>query len=123
MCACVVTTLAYSVTAAERTVAGLSASGKPIEALIVPGASPASPTVMLIGGLSGASESAQMVSAAVEDYESDRPSRRRVRLLAIPLANPDKSPLIFPPTGVAYRENVESHMLWRWIALQAPDLV
>ncbi len=24
---------------------------------------------------------------------------------------------------VAYRESVESHVLWRWIALQAPDLV
>ena len=64
-----------------------------------------------------------MVSAAVKDLESDPPSRRRFHLLAIPLANPDKSPLVFPPTGVAYRENTESHVLWRWIALQAPDLV
>ena len=64
-----------------------------------------------------------MVSAAVQDLESDPPGRRRFHLLAIPLANPDKSPLVFPPTGVAYRENAESHVLWRWIALQAPDLV
>jgi rhamnogalacturonyl hydrolase YesR len=123
VCVCAWTTLAYSVSAAERVVAGMSASGKPIEALVVPGGSPASPTVMLIGGLNGASESAQMVSAAVEDFESDRPSRRRVRLLAIPLANPDRSALVFPPAGVAYRDNVESHTLWRWIALEAPDLV
>jgi rhamnogalacturonyl hydrolase YesR len=113
--------------AAEHRVIGLSASGKPIEALVVTGAPPAAPTVMLIGGLSGgstgAAESGQMVSAAVQDLESDPPGRRRFRLLAIPLANPDKSPLVFPPTGVAYRDNAESHVLWRWIALQAPDLV
>ena len=39
------------------------------------------------------------------------------------MANPDHSPLVFPPTGVAYRDKTESHVLWRWIALQAPDLV
>src|SRR4029077_7493953 len=77
----------------------------------------------LIGGLNGDNASVKMVSAAVASYEGERPSLRRLRLLAIPLANPDKSPLVFPPTGVAYRENPESHVLWRWIALQAPDLV
>jgi rhamnogalacturonyl hydrolase YesR len=115
--------LAAPIPAAEHRVVGLSASGKPIEALVVAAAPPAAPTVMLLGGLNGASESGQMVSAAVEDLESNPPSRRRFHLLAIPLANPDKSPLVFPPTGVAYRENTESHVLWRWIALQAPDLV
>ena len=115
--------LAGSLMGAERRVVGLSASGKPIEALVVSAAPPTAPTVMLIGGLNGGTESGQMVSAAVEDLESDPPSRRRFHLLAIPLANPDKSPLVFPPTGVAYRENAESHVLWRWIALQAPDLV
>jgi rhamnogalacturonyl hydrolase YesR len=113
--------------ASEHRTVGLSASGRPIEALVVTGAAPAAPTVMLVGGLNdssnGGSESGQMVSAAVKDLESDPPGRRRFHLLAIPLANPDRSPLIFPPTGVAYRENPESHALWRWIALQGPDLV
>ncbi|MGH9647868.1 MAG: glycoside hydrolase family 88 protein, partial [Bryobacteraceae bacterium] len=112
---------------AEHRVIGMSASGKPIEALVVTGAPPSAPTVLLIGGLNGgltgAQESGQMVAAAVQDLESDPPGRRRFHLLAIPLANPDKTPLVFPPTGVAYRENAESHVLWRWIALQAPDLV
>jgi unsaturated rhamnogalacturonyl hydrolase len=115
--------LACHLTAAEHRTVGLSASGKPIEGLVVAGAAPTAPTVILVGGLNGRSESGQMVSAAVQDFESDPPGRRRFRLLAIPLANPDKSPLVFPPTGVAYRENPESHVLWRWIALQAPDLV
>jgi len=115
--------LAGHLMGAEHRVAGMSASGMPIEALVVAGAPPAAPTVLLLGGLNGGSESAKMVFAAVQDLESDPPSRRRFHLLAIPLANPDRSALVFPPTGVAYRENIESHVLWRWIALQAPDLV
>jgi unsaturated rhamnogalacturonyl hydrolase len=109
--------------AAEHRAIGLSTSGKPIEALVVAAAPPTAATVMLIGGLNGDAESGKMISAEVEDLESNPPTRRRFHLLAIPLANPDKSPLIFPPSGVAYRENAESHVLWRWIALQAPDLV
>jgi unsaturated rhamnogalacturonyl hydrolase len=120
---CTAILLSIPVIAAEHRVIGISAGGKPIEALVVAGALPTPPTVMLIGGLNGGNESAQMVSAAVQDFESGRPDRRHFRLLAIPRANPDKSPLVFPPTGVAYRENTESHVLWRWIALQAPDLV
>jgi rhamnogalacturonyl hydrolase YesR len=115
--------LAGHLLAAEHRTVGLSASGKPIEALVVAGAVPTAPTVMLIGGLNGNSDSEKMVSATVQDFGSDPPGRRRFHLLAIPLANPDKSPLAFPPTGVAYRENIESHVLWRWIALEAPDLV
>jgi rhamnogalacturonyl hydrolase YesR len=46
-----------------------------------------------------------------------------VRLLAVPVANPDRVALQFPPTGVAYRERSESHALWRWLGAQAPDLV
>jgi len=43
--------------------------------------------------------------------------------LAVALANPDGNKLVFPPAGVAYRDNPESHALWRWIAMEAPDLV
>src|SRR5579863_762734 len=126
MNACVTWTvlfLALPLIGAEHRVIGLSASGKPIEALVVTGAPPAAPTVLLIGGMNSDRESGRVIAAEVEDLESDRPGRRRFHLLAIPLANPDKSPLVFPPTGRAYRENPESHVLWRWIALQAPDLV
>src|SRR6185436_17173544 len=97
--------LAGPLLAAEHRVIGLSASGKPIEALVVSGAATAAPAVMLLGGLNGGAESAQVVSAAVRDFESDPPNRRKYRLLAIPQANPDKSTLVFPPVGVAYREN------------------
>ena len=108
---------------AQNNVIGLSASGKPIEALAVSGAPATAPTVLVIGGLNGSSDSARMVVAMVQDLDSDPANRRKRNLLAIPMSNPDKSALMFPPTGVAYRENVESHVLWRWIALQAPDLV
>src|SRR5262249_570130 len=48
---------------------------------------------------------------------------RQFRLIAIAVANPDSARLQFPPMGVAYRENAESHALWRWIGIHAPDQV
>lgn len=43
-----------------------------------------------------------------------------VRLISAQLP---MGPLAFPPQGKAYRDNAASHRLWRWIAVQAPDLV
>ncbi len=97
---------------------GLTQSGKRIEAKAVLAASANAPTILLIGGLDGDEQSAQIVT-----QEAATKARLAFRLLAIPRANPDRSKLEFPPTGVAYRDHPESHALWRWIALQAPDLV
>ena len=102
---------------------GLTARGARIEASIVPGASAASPTVLLMGGLDGGDESVKIVAEETQKFAAIESSRRRFRLLSIPLANPDRNPLLFPPAGVAYRNNPESHALWRWIAMEAPDLV
>ena len=109
--------------AADSSYIGMAPKGARIEALTVAGASSASSTVVLIGGLKGEQDSALLVSEEVRKYEGIRQDRRPFRLLAVPLANPEASSLVFPPTGAAYRDNAESHMLWRWIALQAPDLV
>jgi rhamnogalacturonyl hydrolase YesR len=79
------------------------------------------PTVVLVGGLAGPDGTVAAVRAAVATYAQRR--ERPVRLLAIPLANPDGVALEFVPTGVAYRERSESHALWRWLGTQAPDLV
>jgi unsaturated rhamnogalacturonyl hydrolase len=111
---------ALPITAAERLYVGLSASGQRIEADLVEAASAASPTVLLIGGLTGQEESSRVVTQEVRNFEARKKS---FRLLAVPLANPDRSRLAFPPTGVAYRENPEANALWRWMAIQAPDLV
>ena len=48
---------------------------------------------------------------------------RPVQLVGIPVSNPDDVALQFPATGAAYRENVESNVLWRWLGAHAPDLV
>jgi rhamnogalacturonyl hydrolase YesR len=61
------------------------------------------------------------VLAAVSAY--DKRHGKPVRLLAVPLANPAAAALEFPPKGTAYREKPESHVLWRWLGAQAPDLV
>jgi unsaturated rhamnogalacturonyl hydrolase len=109
--------------AAERWNVGLAPKGSLIEAMSVPGNSNAAPTVLLIGGLNGNDESARVVAQEVRAFEATGANRRTFRLIAIPLANPENSPLVFPPSGIAYRDNPESHALWRWIAIHGPDLV
>ena len=108
---------------ADSSFLGLAPKGARIEALSIPGASANAPTVALIGGLNADQSEAAAITAEIRKYESRRQNQRPFRLLAVPLANPEKSALVFPPTGAAYRENAESHAIWRWIALQAPDLV
>ena len=108
---------------AERWTIGLTAGGATIEALAVAGASGTSPTVILVGGVQGKDQSTDAVAREVAAFDARPQNQRRFRLLAIPLANPDAQPLQFPPTGAAYRENAESHVLWRWIGTHAPDLV
>lgn len=102
---------------------GLTTSATPIEALVVPAASASAPTVLLVGGLQGPDASVDTVRREVETFDKLDPARRDFRLIAIPLANPEAATLQFPPSGTAYRENAESHLLWRWIAIHAPDLV
>jgi rhamnogalacturonyl hydrolase YesR len=108
---------------AERWTIGLSANGVPIEALAVAGAAADSPTVLLVGGLQGRDQTSETVEREAREFEARSPAQRRVRLLVIPIANPDKQPLQFPPTGAAYRDLTESHLLWRWVGTHAPDLV
>ena len=102
---------------------GLTENGTVIQAALVPSGSRTVPTVLLIGGLTGPDESVGIVKQEVQTLEAIPPNHRRFRLLAIPLANPEHANLVFPPVGTAYRDNPESHALWRWIAIQAPDLV
>ncbi len=115
--------LALPAPAAERLDIGLTQSGARIEGTLVPGPGPTSPTVLLVGGLSGDDETVAVVRDEIRDFETLRQRTRGFRLLGIPRANPDGAALKFPPTGVAYRDYPESHALWRWIGLHAPDLV
>jgi unsaturated rhamnogalacturonyl hydrolase len=108
---------------ADTLAVGLTENGTVIEAASVPAPSTALATVLLIGGLAGPDDaSVTIVKQELRTFEAIQPERRRFRLLAIPLANPDHASLAFPPGGIAYRDNPESHALWRWIAIQAPDL-
>jgi len=112
-----------TLTAAERWSFGLTAGDGRIEAFVVAGPRPSAPTVLLIGGLQGPDATVETVKAEITAFEALPQERRPFKLLAVPLANPDNRPLEFPPSGVAYRDNTESHVLWRWIGIQAPDLV
>ena len=109
--------------AAERWNIGMTAKDAPLDALVVAGPSAAAPTVLLIGGMQGSDATVDAVRQEVNAFEKLPSTRRAFRLIAIPLANPDAVALQFPPTGAAYKENAESHVLWRWIGIHAPDLV
>jgi unsaturated rhamnogalacturonyl hydrolase len=119
--ASLVALLARPLLAAEVFDIGLATSGARIDAVVVPARAKSAPTVVLIGGLHGEDGSTAAVRAAVAAYE--RSHTRAVNLLAVPLANPDGAVVMFPPQGIAYREHAESHVLWRWLGTQAPDLV
>jgi rhamnogalacturonyl hydrolase YesR len=97
---------------AAHLIIGLSQSHTPIEATQIPGRAPDAPRVAVIGGWNG------VASTAVANFRAPG-----VALTLIPLVNPDASPLVFPPAGVAYRQNPESHYLWRWLDLHGIDLV
>jgi rhamnogalacturonyl hydrolase YesR len=109
--------------AAEHWIIGLTSNDAPIEAIAIAGPSASAPTVLLIGGLQGKDESSDAVAAEAASFGNLGVDQRPFRLIAVPVANPQRHPLQFPPTGVAYRENAESHVLWRWIGIHAPDLV
>ena len=108
---------------AEHRDIGLTQRGGRIQAITVAGSSSESPTVLLVGGLTGNDESVRLVEQEVRSFEAIHQNHRTFQLIAIPLANPDGSLIQFPPSGVAYKENAESHVLWRWIGIHAPDLV
>lgn len=115
--------IAAPAAAAERWTIGLTTAAAPVEAVVVEGPSPSSPTVLIVGGLAGNDGSTDAVTREAEAFDKMARDRRPVRLIAIPRANPGAQALQFPPQGVAYREQIESHVLWRWIGTHAPDLV
>jgi unsaturated rhamnogalacturonyl hydrolase len=115
--------LALPLAAADRWSIGLTSTDAPIEALVIAGPSASAPTVLLIGGLQGSDASSTTVAQEAAAFEAIPQTRRAFRLIALPVANPDALPLQFPPSGTAYKQNTESHVLWRWIGIHAPDLV
>jgi rhamnogalacturonyl hydrolase YesR len=102
---------------------GLTGKGVTIRAALVRASSESAPVVALVGGLAGEDASTRAVAQAVEAFEKQPQNSRRYTLIGIASANPDGSRLIFPPVGAAYRDNAESHALWRWLGIHAPDLV
>ncbi len=121
MCACLL--LQAPAFAGERWIIGLSTDGAAIAADVIAGQDGSSPTVLVIGGLQGRDQSSAAVAREAAAFEAIPLARRPFRLIAIAIANPDARAMQFPPDGVAYRVQIESHVLWRWLGTQAPDLV
>ena len=72
--------------------------------------------VVLIGGLDGSGASRVPLSTRFRGTNHLRQIRRAFKLIAIPSPNPERNALSFL-LRVAYRENAESHVLWRWIGV------
>ncbi len=109
---------------------GVTRQGNAIPCVLSPEAlnpSSAKPRVLLIGGLDGRSESVAAVKATLQAWRADAKIQQLVAVSAVPNARPDASAVAatFPPPGEAYLkpETDAAHYLWRWIGLQAPDLV
>lgn len=94
---------------------GLTSTAKPISCVRETAAK--KPVVAVIGGLDGDAASSDLIRTEVAS------AKGRYSLFAVPVANPEKATLQFPPTGNAYAANTESHYLWRWLGVHAPDLV
>ncbi len=101
---------------------GLTTSGEVVEALRVRAGSPGARRIAIVGGLEDdlAGDALQAEARAYADLAD---AERSYELVMLPSANPERVPLRFPPTGAAYREHAESHLVWRWLGLGGPDLV
>ena len=127
----------------SRTACGVTRSLTPIPALLdrnAYSADTARARVLLVGGLSGRAPDVDMALHALELYAGGGDGLAlRVGLTAIPCGNPDGLRLGlgpendaggnpsrgYPPVGNFYfdEQDPEKRYLWRWICLQAPDLV
>ncbi len=98
--------------------------------------------ILLVGGLDGAPGSVKAALAALRWFhtaEAAKALRDHFTLSAVPCANPDgyaagagfengaggRPAQGYPPQGAAYSSptNPEAAYLWRWIGMNAPDLV
>lgn len=94
--------------------------------------------IVIVGGLDGRIESTSSVTSFLRWWFNDAAARRARgawQIAAVPCALPDScggvtagdptSGLAFPPDKGFYdaADQPESRFLWRWIAMQAPDLV
>jgi rhamnogalacturonyl hydrolase YesR len=103
--------------------AALPATPESLQPISLPGAAAQSPTVLLLGGLTSRDAGADAINQAVKTLQRTPQSKRRINLDAVPVANPAAEQLVFPPIGIAYRQNGQSHFIWRYLALHGPDLV
>ena len=127
----------------SRTACGVTRSLTPIPVLLDRNAYSADTArirVLLVGGLSGRGADVDMALHALELYAGGGDGLAlRVALSAVPCGNPDGLRLDrgpengaggnpskgYPPEGNYYfdEHDPEKRYLWRWICLQAPDLV
>src|SRR5262245_59104451 len=96
-----------SVLFATESEIGLTANQTPIRCDYGPGSLDYKRVrVVILGGLDGTESPAV---AKMRGYNS------KYALITVPLANSDNAQMQFPPSGEAYKNQPESHYLWRWL--------
>ena len=85
--------------------------------------------VLIVAGFEDEGEAVSTSLQALEWFytsEEAKAFRETMTVSAVPMLNPDRNPpASFPPNGEAYadKQHPEAEYLWRWIGMQAPDLV
>lgn len=102
---------------------GLSSNRNVIRARGITANTQAAPTILYLAGLAGEAEASGRVRSILNAYSQLNEQERTINLITLPLANPDAESLSFPPSGRAYADNPVANALWRWIGVQAPDLI
>lgn len=129
--------------AVKPTAIGVTRAGTPMKALITGedlNIHSNKRRILLVGGLDGSPRTTQAATQWMREfYRLPESSRGNLALSAIACGNPDglaakelndngvggNPARGYPPQGEAYLSptNPESHTIWRWIGMHAPDLV
>lgn len=123
VCLLVLGSISASAAEVEIGPIGLAGDGEAVTARRVAPGGDGGRLIAVVGGLAGADASSRAVRDAVDAYAARADAARGFELVAVPVANPARASLAWPPAGAAYRDNAEAHTLWRWLGLTAPDLV
>jgi alkaline phosphatase D len=111
-----------------KTAVGATSSLSPIDAWLSAGSlglRDPNPSVLILGGVDGTDRSRRAVKSVMKELRSSK-HEQEFSISYVPDANPDGEPVgTFPPAGKAYNDpkTARAHYLWRWIGMQAPDLV
>ena len=121
-------------TDAQLTAFGVTRRNTPLPALVTPGLLDVTSPKFRVLVVVDEHTNEKIRTGVLNDWKAFhrdakyRAARQKLAIGLVPVTHPDGTPKTspeFPPTGTAYSDvdHPESHYLWRWIGMLAPDLV